>query len=558
MSIVKREIAGLIGGGLSLLIVILTTWFSWKGNITELAPLQLTMRILSMLSICTAAGFSGYIEWSKKGFILYFGAVALFTLLATVTMITTSNLPQYLYFIYITCCVVITIALNVSANMYNNIRAQLEEDTDSKTTPEEEQVKKLIGYPHKSIIVTDKKAFYQIVKQENGYLFHLLCSIDEELPTEKFLATNNPTNYTLNQGDYLIAHNEIKGVKVTLKNAPSQLYCGTIKINIGGECKKYNLPDLLSEHQLKSFFVNVDIANKTATQPKHNLSQKDRRALKNLNNALLVKGITSTIVLTLLCFVSTVTFNAVLTAMSIAVLLVPFVLYIKFPQYISMANSSRSQPYMTDGKINVLLSAFLPLMFIAFQIVLQSFNCIHFDWARFAVISAGVFVLLFAILLITTSEYRKNKKMLVVMALALLLLSCFVVYNLNANFIYGTTQTVQCEITEMHTNTTGVTDETDYYMQINYNGTTISLQVDKQTYQSQTVGQTIDFYVKKGLLGIESVFYNRNTEQESKATELNVGCLFKLNLQTPVHYRCKQPHKQVNVTTDKLVNPIAN
>lgn len=147
MSIVKREIAGLLGGGLSLLIVILTTWFSWKGNITELAPLQLTMRILSMLSICTAAGFSGYIEWSKKGFILYFGAVALFTLLATVTMITTSNLPQYLYFIYITCCVVITIALNVSANMYNDIRAQLEEDTDSNTTPEEERVKKTNWIP---------------------------------------------------------------------------------------------------------------------------------------------------------------------------------------------------------------------------------------------------------------------------------------------------------------------------------------------------------------------------------------------------------------------------
>lgn len=526
MNITKKNIIiGSIGIVVSVLLTVLTAQYSGEGNITEQPPLELTMRILSLLFICTAAGSLGYILLGAKGFLLLASPIALLVIIQTVLSFTSEVSPQLS--MYIICCAGLVLSVWMSYKGYKNNNEQLQplkpqqEKEEQEFEQLEQEFRESIGYPSKSIIVSTQGMghFYQIVKCKEGYLFHRTGSfLKGGLKAEMLITDTDNAKYDESvKEDYFIAYKQVEKVTAKISLGADAMSCGTVKLSLDvGKNKRYNLINLMTEEELKQFFGDIEVTNKTKevfTETK--ISDGDSQKLAKFNKVLLIRNIVTAVILALLFLTSSGIGHTIITVLSFIVAILPLVMYIAFPKYLSMADISKYQPTMSNGKLNLLSSTFVPVCIIMIRMSLESRNYVSFDFARLAVISAILFVVLLTVMLLTTAEYKKKKSAIFTLVLGLIMLCGSLVYGVDTRFDFQPTQMVQCRVTE-HSTHTDNNDNVTYYLHVEFQDKILKIEVSKQTYEQTTDGQHLTIAVQSGALGIEKAIYYDETLDDTK------------------------------------------
>lgn len=531
----KNIIIGSIGIVVSVLLTVLTAQFSGDGNITEQPPFEMTMRILSLLFICTAAGSLGYILLGAKGFLLLASPVTLMVVIQIVLSFTNEVNPQLT--LYIICCVGLVLSVWMSYKGYKNNNEQLQptkqqQEEDEESDQLEQEFRQSIGYPSKSIIVGTQGMghFYQIVKCKEGYLFHRVGSLLKGgLKAEMLITDTDNAKYDESvKEDYFIPYKQVEKVTAKIKMGADMMSFGTVKFALDdGKNKRYNLINLMEKEEIKQFFGDIEITDKakdTFTQAE--IGSDDSKKLAKLNKVLLIRNIVTAVILALL-FLTTGIGHTIITVLSFITALVPFVMYIAFPKYLSMADLNKYQPTMSNGKLNLLSSTFVPACVILIRILLESRNYVSFDFARLAVISAILFVVLLTVMLLTTAEYKKKKSAIFTIVVGLILLCGSLVYSVDTRFDFAPTQMVQCQVTE-HSTHTDNNDNVTYYLHVEFQDKSIRLEVSKQTYEQTEDGQQITISVQSGALGIQKAIYYDETLDNTKNDRQPPSVIFLL------------------------------
>lgn len=524
----KKTLIGLLGFIVSVGLIVLFACLSPTGNIAELPLTEVIFRILALLFLSSAIGFLVLIFSDIKGFFLIFGLFAVMTLFRVLLEFTSKSSPSLTLFLISLVGIALldiaayneyktnNVAINGSSVLSSKERKE-QEEIDKEIDiliKEDEALKKDIGYVENSIIVGSQGAgtLFQVIKMDKGLLFHwvgnILKGIDEAKVIKDF--TNVERNKD-SKKDYILEYGEIDKISATIKNNYQIMDYGNLKITLkNGKNKRFGLINLFEEKELKQFFDNkIDIINKTSSigKKEQKVDKNDINKMNKLNRIFFILSIISSIVFGVYFMFYNRIAHAILTTLCIAICLVPFVLYIVFPKYISIKEKHRYESSVQNGKINIIHNALIfPVLFALISLI-DGYMFIYYDFVKLLIYSLILFIICISILLIFTKEYKKAKSALVLIIFVFLFLSPSIVHKVNTAYDFSSPKKLACQIVEKPTWTDN-NNEITYYLTINYKDKNIKTEVSKEVYEKYSVGENIEVARMKGLLGIERLILN--------------------------------------------------
>ena len=524
----KKTLIGLLGFIVSTGLIVLFAYLAPSGNITELAVSGVIFRILSLLFLSSAVGFLAYIFSDIKGFFLIFGLFAVMTLFRVLIEFTSKTNPSMSLFIISLAGIVLLVVASYNQYKSNNFAINGESVLSRKEKIEQEEInnelnilnkedeefKRSIGYIENSIIIGTQSAgtLFQLIKMNDGFLFHhvgnILKGVDESKVIKDF--SNIEINKD-NKKDYTLKFEEVDKITASIKNNYHIMDYGNLKITLkNGKSKRYGLINLFEEKELKLFFNNnIEISNKVDNIDSNEniINNKDKDKMNKLNKFFFIFSIISSIIFGVYFMFLNNIAQAILTTLCIIICLIPFVLYIIFPKYISIKEKPRYDSNIQKGKLNIIQNALVfPILFVLISLI-DGYVFVYYDFVKLLIYSAILFIIFISILLACNKEYKKEKSALVVIIFVCLFLSPAIVHKVNTSYDFSSSQEIYCQIIDKPTWTNN-NDETTYYLTFNYKDKSIKAEVSKEAYEKYNIEDNIVVIKKQGLLGIEKLILN--------------------------------------------------
>ena len=524
----KKALIGLCGLFLSVGLIVLFACLSPSGNITELNCWGVIARVLSLLFLSSAVAFLFYILGDCKSAILIFILFAVMTLFRVLIEFTSQSSPSLSLFLIallgIVFCVISAnnqfksnqYAINGSSALTKKEKQEQEkiEKQVMAINQEDEEFKKSIGYPEKSIIIATQMAgsLFQVIKTDDGLLFHHVGNILKGINDDKIV--KDFTNVSLSikgKKDFVLKIEEIDKVLVRIKDNAQIMNFGSLQISLkSGKKLRYCLVNLFEANELNQFFdaqFNAEIKIDKNVIKTNEVSEEDKIKMNRLNVFFFVFSIIASFVFGVYFSFQYKVIHVIFTTLCIVICLLPFVVYLMFPQYLSIKEKSRYDSSLEIGKLNIAQNVLMfPLLFALIS-MLDGYFFVYYNLVKLLIYSVILFVIFLIVFMLLSKEYKKEKSVWVTIVLVALFLCPAIVHKINLAYDFSPAEERLYEITDTPT-WTNKKDETTYYLTFNYNGKSIKAEVSKDTYQRYNIGDQIPVIKKQGLLGIEKLILN--------------------------------------------------
>ena len=525
----KKTCIGLLGIIISICLVALFGCLSPSGNITELNVFGVIFRILSLLFVASAIGFIFYIFSDIKGFLLVFGLFVVFIIFRVLIEFTSKSSPIITLFIISLIGIVFLVATSYNQYKSNNFAINGNKALSNKEMKEQEkfyneinalikeddEFKNSIGYLKNSIIIVTQYVgtMYQVIKINDGFLFHyignILKGIDQSKVIKDFI---NIEQDIVNKKDYILKFVEIDKITANIKSNYNIMDYGNLKVTLkNGKNKKYLLINLFEENELKIFFgdkINVikQVKNIEANEVQE-ICDEEKLKMNKLNKFFFIFSIISSVIFGIyFCFYNKIA-QAILTFLCIIICIIPFVIYILFPKYISLKDKSSYGLNVQNGKLNIIQNVLIfPTLFALISII-DGYLFAYYNVIKLLIYSVILFVVFTSVILIFSKEYRKEKSALFVIILVCFILSPAIVHKIDFAYDFSPSQEIYCEITDNPTWTNN-NNEITYYLTFKYDNKDIKTEVSKEIYENYNIGDKILVLKKQGALGIEKLIIN--------------------------------------------------
>ena len=430
----KKTIIGLCGLIVSIGLATLFGWLSPSGNIIDLNVAGIIFRILSLIFFSSAGSFIFYIFTDIKVFFLIFGAFVTMMLFRVLLMFTSKSNPSISIFIISLVGVILLIISAYNQYKSNNfaingdkVLSSKEKIKQEKLTSEikdfikeDEEFKNSIGYLENSIIIGTQAmgTLYQVIKTNSGLLFHHIGNILKGINKDKLIKDFNSVELDdNNKKDYLLKYEDIDKISATIKNNNVAMDYGNLKITLkSGKSKRYGLINLLEENELKTFFKNIEVVqklNKTENE-ECEISEEDKTILNRLNILLFILSIVSSLAFGGYFILYTKIAHAIVTTLCNIACLMPIVLYFIFPKYLSLKDKTRYDSNIQNGKLNIIQNSIIFPSLLCLFSLFEGYAFVHYDIIKLLIYSGILFVVLFALFLLCSKEYKKEKSVFVI------------------------------------------------------------------------------------------------------------------------------------------------
>lgn len=513
----KKTIIGIIGCILSICLAILLINLSPTGHIKELPFPGVLLRLLSILFIASSVGFLALIFTNVKGYLYIFGIFVIMPSFKVLTDLTSTTSPHVALYI-ISLVGIIALIVSSYKQYKNNTLAINEENVSSNKKIDEQEIFE------DALDINDTNAFnknfiiigthvagtlFQVIKADDSFFFHhvgnILTGIDQSKIISDFSDIESCKD---NKKDYVICFKDIDVINARIKNNPSLMDFGSLHINLkNGKTKKYGLINLFEEHELKSFFNNnitITRKSKNASERKKHITNKDKDKLNFLNKFFFIFSIISSVIFGIYFVYYNKIAHAILTTLCIIICLTPFILYIKYPNYLSIKDTSRDELYFQDRKINIIQNVFIFPVVLCIICIFECEIFSYYNYSMLLIYSVILLTIFILIMLTITKEYKKEKSAMITIIFIGLFLCFSITHMVNTAYDFSSPQVISCQITDNPTWTNN-NDETTYYLTFKYKDENIKTEVKKETYETYKVGDNIAVIKQQGLLNIESL-----------------------------------------------------
>lgn len=334
---------------------------------------------------------------------------------------------------------------------------------------------------------------YQVIRT-TGELRFYRCGGELKGPDVDSIQNSRNSLRPLGDKDFAIPLDSIQ--RITCKELEGNIYGCSAKVKSTG--KNITLvPFVLTEDQEFMDFWNGIMPGETSSKPKKDetgiLPEPDlkRKGILKKVRAGMYIYLIATIVPWMFLNVPYVLFSV----LNLLVMPVVLVLAALFPGEVTLSESRK------NGEKRV--AFYYPLLASVFAPVLRStidFNIL--DWMRVLVISAVLAVALFVIFMLCTKEWKVWKGVLGLVGLALVFYCPGAVMQVNWCFDFSEPTLEIAELTEKHISTGSKTPDS-YMLNVQLpDGGELELQTDEIAYEILEVGDPVEVYTWKGLLGI--------------------------------------------------------
>ena len=518
----KKTLYCVLGIILSVIVMALCLTFGVEDKgITEIPIWAVILRYiaLSCLSIILALIF--YIFASKQifwyTFLLMQGYLTLYVILqftmefsTSITAVIISVLIlSILCFIFVRDFKNKQILINGVSDENISKKQQKEIQEIKQLLIEDERIKNEISYLNKSIIVGSQLsgALYQMIKDDYCYYFHYLGNILKGIDEKKFI--NNFDNIddliAQNKKDYKIDKSEILKIKSKINCVPQTIDYGNLTILLNnGKKKRFSFINLIEENELKIFFEdNIEIKNVTKIENEEEtpITYEKKEKLNLVNLFVLIYSLVSSFIMVFYLFFNNEYLNHTLSVLGVIIAISSFEIYIALNKYLIIESNQQ----VVGEKLSYGFQFFIFPIALAIKCLFNLQYIIIYDYVKLIIYSAILLAILLVLFFLFTSEYKKKKIVIVAVIFTLLFLLPSCIAKINSGLDFSTPQEVVCVVVDK--STSAGSDETYYYLTINYNNKEIKAEVNEEKYNSTEIGENIIVLECKGLLGIEKVVF---------------------------------------------------
>lgn len=513
----KKTIIGIAGLILSIMMAVVLGGFDGEGGIEQLTAEQTVIRFFCVSGIALALGFLMLILFDWKMFLVGFGSVEVMIAVQFITAVNVSTgfiifplliAGVLLFFFtaeYRNCKYRINGA--TSARQQRNEQRQIEEL--EKLTAEDEELKRSIGYPEKSIILTSQMgSVFQVINRECEYYFHYVGTILARINWSNLITDFDYTERYANKKDFVLNKQEITDLKAALREIPQFMDFGTLKIKLNGKkAKSFGFINAMTEEELKTFFGDNLSVNKKGRTEKIDDAEPDDKGRQILNRLNLTRYIFS--VIASVFFVVYTFFNSEKTDFAFTVLaglicLAPFVFYLVFQDYLSIRDVGKYSK-IESGKLEFVFNIILFPMIFALKCLLTSQSVANYQLWKLALYSLIPLAVLSVVFFLFCKEYKKFKSCILVFLMAMLAFCPSFIYKANFAIDLKQPEEIACKVVEMPTHTDNNGNVT-YYFVFEYGDKTIKTEVDEFTYAGMVVGGEVTVQRYNGAFGINTVY----------------------------------------------------
>ena len=524
----KKTIFGLIGIAVCISAFAISIGFLPRGDLSERSLWAIFLNFVSASFLSVALGLLLYIFFDKRFFWIVFGTFEIVIVLQLVlkyTLETNVELSLFiiagliltgLLFIFIRDYRSNKININGIDEKKISKKEQQEIDEISKALLDDEKLKTEIGYPDRSIVVTAQRGtVYQLIKTDDSYYFHRVGNIFTGIDNGKFVSETEDVKSIQSEGkkDFEIKRADIDGIRVNLNYMPQLLDFGTIIFkSTDGKKKKFSLMNLIEKEELNRFFGSGTEMEENKNFHKYKeeeenekeLSSEDKAKLNKINLFVFIFSLISSFFLVFYTFFNSEYTNAFLSTTCVILTLASFGIYLLFPDYLTI---DERKNYVNNGRISYLTHIFLIPLLMVIKCMLNLFVVVDYDWVKLIIYSAILIVVLTALFILRSKEYKKKKSLLFVAIFALLIISPTCVAKINSGLDFSAPQEIVCQISNKDTYT-DKSGDTTYYLFIEYNGEEIRREVGEETFNDKDIGDSVTVLKFSGSLGIEKAVFN--------------------------------------------------
>jgi len=518
MSKLKKETKiGIWGLIISAGLCALFMFLSPDGAITELPWWGILLRFLSITMVSSAIGFLFWWAGPKSFWIVFISMeiVIIFLLILDFTVIISLDLKS----VILSATVIGAILFVFYREFKTNKLSINKEGYSIKPEPENvdedlqeiiknaEECQKSICFLDKSIILSSQTKRYQVIKTSKYYFFKYVGGILKDIDKEKLITDfeNIDEVKCVDNKDFIIPYENIIHTKAIIHSLCDDIEYTTIKFMLpDNKSKNFTFMYDTTEQGLIQFFgEDISITNKSNNKTTK-FKIEDIPLLNKLNQGIFITGSIMSIVLTVFIFFNTFPLNIYLSTISVLFCFVPLILYIVFNKVLTLKENGS---LITNGKIPLLTLTILPILMLAIKNLLSLKFILLYDYTKLLIISAILFVVLLAIILLITKEYKKFKSIIVTIVFLLAMLCPSVVCTINSAYDFSTPQDISCTVIDKPIWINSKNEET-YYITINCDDKQYKNEVSKEVYDSYELNDIVIVKKYNGALGLEKLVVN--------------------------------------------------